>query len=268
MKTVPELFNELYINGFAIMEDAIPSSTIDRIHSSFMPMLEHVRDREHELRDDESGDIRVGCGRQQNPNRYTMQWPWEGGLACPEIAENPTLLALLEAYWETDDFLVTVLHSNNPYPGSTYQNWHRDAGNMSPRAGMERVPHFGVKFPLVDTSVENGSFEVLPSTQLLADPPLGDDYYDIIENGSYPHLTRLNMKCGTLWVADTRPLPRGTPNRSDSPRPELVIGYTLRWAVPLIPSPIWVGAREFEELSERGQKLFEKATILPDHAAA
>ena len=120
MKTVPELFNELYINGFAVMEDAIPSSTIDRIHSSFMPMLEHVRDREHELRDDESGDIRVGCGRQQNPNRYTMQWPWEGGLACPEIAENPTLVALLEAYWETDDFLVTCLHSNTPYPGSTY----------------------------------------------------------------------------------------------------------------------------------------------------
>ena len=90
MKTVPELFNELYINGFAVMEDAIPSSTIDRIRASFMPMLEHVRDREHEPRADERGDIRIGCGRQQHPNRYTMQWPWEGGLACPEIVAPTT----------------------------------------------------------------------------------------------------------------------------------------------------------------------------------
>ena len=77
-----------------------------------------------------------------------MQWPWEGGLACPEIAEHPILLALLEAYWETDDFLVTCLHSNTPYPGSIHQNWHRDARAMAAHVALERVPHFGVKFPL------------------------------------------------------------------------------------------------------------------------
>ena len=208
------------------------------------------------------------CGRLQHPARVTMQWPWEGGLACPEIAENPTLLALLEAYWETDDFLVTCLHSNTPYPGSIHQNWHRDIKLMAPHVAMERVPHFGVKFPLVDTTVENGSFEVLPSTQFLADPHLEGDYNDVIESGSYPHRTRINMKRGTLWVQDPRALHRGTPNGSDSPRPELVICYTLRWAAPLMTRPLWVGAREFEELSERGRKLFERATILPERAAA
>ena len=268
MEKVTQLLNELYINGFAMMEDAIPSSTIERIRASFMPMLDHVRHRENEPCPDERGDIRVGCGRQQHPNRYTMQWPFEGGLACPEIVENPTLLSLLETYWDTDDFVVTCLHSNTPYPGSTYQNWHRDAKAMSPREGADRVPHFGVKFPLVDTNVENGSFEVLPSTQLLADPPLEGDYNDIIESGSYPHLTRLNMKCGTLWVQHPRALHRGTPNRSDGPRPELVICYTLRQAAQHMTRPVWMGTREFENLSERGRKLFERATILPDLAAA
>ena len=103
MDRVKQLLNELYINGFAVMEEAIPIPTIERIHAEFLPMLEHVRHREHELGHDERGDIRVGCGRLQHPNRYTLQWPWEGGLACPEIAEHPTLLALLEAYWKTDD---------------------------------------------------------------------------------------------------------------------------------------------------------------------
>ena len=147
MDRVTQLLNELYINGFAVMEDAIPIPTIERIHASFLPMLEHVRHREHELGHDERGDIRVGCGRLQHPARVTMQWPWEGGLACPEIAENPTLLALLEAYWETDDFLVTCLHSNTPYPGSIHQNWHRDIKLMAPHVAMERVPHFGSSSP-------------------------------------------------------------------------------------------------------------------------
>ena len=268
MDRVTQLLNELYINGFALMEDAIPIPTIERIHASFLPMLEHVRHREHELGHDERGDIRVGCGRLQHPARVTMQWPWEGGLACPEIAENPTLLALLEAYWETDDFLVTCLHSNTPYPGSIHQNWHRDAKLMTPHVAMERVPHFGVKFPLVDTTIENGSFEVLPSTQLLADPRREDNYNDILESGTYPHRTRLNMKRGTLWVQDPRALHRGTPNRSDGPRPELVICYTLRPAASLMSRPFWVGTREFEELSERGRRLFERATILPERTAA
>lgn len=268
MERVERLLNELYVNGFAVMEDAIPIPTIERIHAAFLPMLEHVRDREREMGHPERGDIRAGCGRLQHPNRYTMQWPWEGALACPEIAEHPTLLALLEAYWETDDFLVTCLHSNNPYPGSIHQHWHRDIQLMAPHVAMARVPHFGVKFPLVDTDVENGSFEVLPSTQFLADPSREGAYDAIIESGFYPHRTRLNMKRGTLWVQDPRALHRGTPNRSGAPRPELVICYSLRWAAPLMTRPVWVGAREFEALSERGRKLFERATVMPERAAA
>lgn len=268
MERVERLLNELYVNGFAVMEDAIPIPTIERIHAAFLPMLEHVRDREREMGHPERGDIRAGCGRLQHPNRYTMQWPWEGALACPEIAEHPTLLALLEAYWETDDFLVTCLHSNNPYPGSIHQHWHRDIQLMAPHVAMARVPHFGVKFPLVDTDVENGSFEVLPSTQFLADPNRESSYDAIIESGFYPHRTRLNMKRGTLWVQDPRALHRGTPNRSGAPRPELVICYSLRWAAPLMTRPVWVGAGEFDALSERGRKLFERATVMPERAAA
>ena len=267
-RAVARLLNELYINGFALMEGAIPIATIERVQAAFLPLLEHVKEREHEIGPPERGDIRIGCGRQQHPNRYTLQWPWEGGLACPEIAEHPTLLALLEAYWESDDFVVTCLHSNSPYPGSGYQHWHRDITLLSPHVAMERVPHFGVKFPLVDTSEENGSFEVLPSTQYLADPELEGNYDAIIESGAYPHRTRLNMQRGTLWVQDPRALHRGTPNRSPAPRPELVICYSRTWAAGLARRPISIGAREYQCLSERGRRLFQRATVLPEPAAA
>lgn len=264
---VRTLLNELVINGFVLLEDAIPAATIDRIGAAFTPLLEHVKGREQELGNVETGDIRVGRGRLQHPNRYTLQWPWEGALACPEIAEHPALLDLLEAYWGTDDFLITCLHSNNPYPGSIHQRWHRDISLMSPHVGMERVPHFGVKFPLVDTNEENGSFEVLPSTQYLADPALEGRYDEIVESGSFPHRTRVNMKRGTLWVQDPRALHRGTPNRSSGPRPELVICYSLRWASGVTGDTVpLIGAEELEQLSERGKRLFGRAQILPPAA--
>ena len=49
-----------------------------------------------------------------------------------------------------------------------------------------------------------------------------------------------------------------------------MICYSLRWAAPLLTGrrPIWVGAREFDELSERGRKLFEQSKILPERAVA
>ena len=48
-----------------------------------------------------------------------------------------------------------------PYPGSCFQRWHRDGGGEV-GAAIERTPGVGVKFPLCDTSEENGAFEVVP----------------------------------------------------------------------------------------------------------
>ena len=47
-----------------------------------------------------------------------------------------------------------------------------------------------------------------------------------------------------------------------------MICYTLRRAASLMSRPFWVGTRELEELSERGRRLFERATILPERTAA
>ena len=47
-----------------------------------------------------------------------------------------------------------------------------------------------------------------------------------------------------------------------------MICYTLRRAAKLMTRPLWVGAREFEGLSERGRRMFERATILPERTAA
>ena len=250
---------EFKINGHVVFEGLIPLEKIDRIRDAFMPLLEEVRRRADPV---ESGDRRIGRGRLQNVNRYTADVPWQDPFADPDIYENPTLLAFLERYWGTADFTITCYHSNNPYPGSEYQRWHRDMSNLQPHVGLQVCPHFGVKFPLVDTSEENGSFELIPCTQYLADPDLQSRYNDIIEASDNFTKRRLNLKKGDLWIQDPRALHRGTPNRSDYPRPELVICYSRPWYS--IPRDLELTPAEFARLSDRGKKLLSRARIIPE----
>ena len=250
---------ELRINGYAVFEDLIPVEKIDRIREAFLPYLEAVR-----THSDPAGGVDLHArsdnrivveGRLQVVNRYTLYVPWEQPFADPEIYENPVLLEFLDRYWGTEDYRITCYHSNNPYPGSEFQRWHRDAGisKMVPHVGLEVCPHFGVKFPLVDTYEENGSFEILPSTQYLADPAMEDSYDEILESGDFPSRRRLNLKKGALWIQDPRTLHRGTPNRADHARPELVICYSLPWFGQM--GPIQMTQAEYASFSERARQM-------------
>ena len=201
---------EFKINGFTLFEDLVAPGKIDELCAAFMPLLEHVRSRETEIGAAEVGDLRTGQGRMQLPSRYTLNWPLDPPFLDPEIYANPVILGFLESYWETDDFQITCLHSNNPWPGSTLQRWHRDTKLLTPGIGNPRHPHFGIKIPLVDTSEENGSIEVLPCTQYLAEADLEGRYDELLSRGdfeAYPR--RLDMRRGTFWVQDpARPSPR------------------------------------------------------------
>ncbi|MBM3265249.1 MAG: phytanoyl-CoA dioxygenase family protein [candidate division Zixibacteria bacterium] len=248
---------ELKINGYTVFEDLIPTDIVDRIRAAFVPMLEHLREREKEIAPAERGDIYKGMGRQQNPNRYTMHVPWIPPFADPVVYEHPVLLAFLAKYWGVEDFHITCYHSNNPYPGSEYQRWHRDIALLTPYAGMSICPHFGIKLPLTDTTEENGSIEVLPGTQYLSDPVLESQYDDILQRGSFPSVHRLNLRKGSVWVQDPRMIHRGTPNCSEQPRPEVVICFSRSWFA--VRHPLVVRPDEAAKLSERGRKLLERS---------
>ena len=243
---------ELKINGFAVFEDLVPVEKIDRFRGAFMPLLEAVRE----------DDVATGPGKIINPNRYTLIWPFTPPFDDPELYENPVIMEFLERYWESEDFQITCLHSNSPYPGSVHQDWHRDMALLSPGVGLPTVPHFGVKFPLVDTCEENGSIEVLPCTQYLAEGELETRYNELLERGNFPGRSRLNMKRGTIWVQDPRMIHRGTPNSSDLPRPECCICYSRSWFTIGEKQHSLLGEEmekaRFDALSDRGKNLFSR----------
>ena len=253
---------EFRINGYTVLEDVLSVDTVDRIREAFMPMLEHVKEREPGIADKEWGDLRTGFGRQQNINRYTLTIPWVPPFADPEVYENPVILEFLKRYWDRDDFYIQCFHSNNPYPGCEFQHWHRDTrlAREIPHVGLDTCPTLGIKFPLVDTSKENGSIEVLPSTQYVANADLESRYDKVLTRGHFPSAHRLNMRKGTMWIQDVRTLHRGTPNTSNEPRPEIVVCYGLSWIS--IARPVKVPPKTHEGFSERARKLFEFCQIV------
>ena len=253
---------EFRINGYVVLEDVLSVNAVDRIRAAFLPMLEHIRKREAGIADREWGDLRTGFGRQQNVNRYTMTIPWVPPFADPEVYENPVILEFLKRYWGKEEFYIKCFHSNNPYPGSEYQHWHRDTplpGEI-PHVGLDTCPILGIKFPLVDTSEENGSVEVLPSTQYIANPDLQSLYDEVLTRGDFPSARQLNMKKGSMWIQDPRMLHRGTPNISNAPRPEVVVGYGLPWID--IGHQMKVPPESYEGFSERTRELFKFCQIV------
>ena len=86
-----------------------------------------------------------------------------------------------------------------------------------------------------------------------------DHYNEIVENGDFS-TRRLNMKKGSLWIQDPRPIHRGTPNRSANPRPELVIAYSLPWFTPA--QYVEMTRQDFDRLSGRGKAMLRQCRII------
>jgi len=208
------------------------------------------------------GDLRTGFGRHQHINRYTLTIPWIKPFADPSVYENPVILEFLKRYWGREDFYIKCFHSNNPYPGSQYQSWHRDTSlpGEIPHVGLNTCPILGVKFPLVETSKLNGNIEVLPSTQYISDPDLEGRYHEVLTRGNFSSAHRLNMKKGTVWIQDPRTLHRGTPNTSTEARPEIVVCYGLSWIG--ITQLVQVLPETYEGLSKRGKNCSNSARWL------
>ncbi len=189
---IDQMMEEWRINGFVVFEDLIPTETVDRILEAWIP----VRDRDIE---------RQGKYPPRGYHRYNVRVPFDRPFVDPQIFEHPALVAFLERVLGPD-YVWTHFDSNIPLPGTDYQRWHRD-GKASLFPGI-KTPAFsvGVKFPLVDTNEENGSFEVIPGTQYVGEEGLPANLNDVFgeglnRRGNY-HPVRLNLKKGSLWVQD------------------------------------------------------------------
>ncbi len=156
--------------------------------------------------------------------RHYITLPLDGVFADPAVFADDDILGIVDRLVGPEPVLCQ-LASDTPMRGSDYQPLHRDTPPLFPETGAETAPfQLAVNFPLCDVTLENGVFETSRATQLLP----RDAALAAIEAGSIA-VEPVPMALGDVMIRDVRAIHRGTPNRTDIPRPMVVLGYSRRW---------------------------------------
>jgi len=234
--TTDTLVSDFHRDGFCLIEQAFPSATLERWSRCFEPLLSaHI--------------AREGERLIRGPARHYVTLPFESVFADPTVFENDDILDIIFRL-VGEDAVLCQLATDTPLLGSDYQETHRDAKPLFPEEGIE-TPSFqlAVNFPLIDVSEENGPMEIARGTHRLPK----HEALRKLETGEV-RLEPIFMKRGDVLIRDVRGLHRGTPNRTNVPRPMVVLGYSRAWLFRPEVS-IEVPAATLEKLSARARKL-------------
>jgi len=113
-----------------------------------------------------------------------------------------------------------------------------------------------LNIPLVDAREDNGPLEVWP----------GGTHHYVAPRSQVPTLAatmrseRVLMPAGSLMIRDSRMWHRGTPNRSNAPRPNFTLIYSRFW-LKLRYRPIPISRSIYDALSDRAQRLLRLENI-------
>lgn len=203
--------DEVRRTSATIIRDLIPVEKIDAWNAAFQPLLAAGVEKD---KDDPN----------RGANRHYVTLPFDGIWADPEIVDNDAIMAVVEALVGADG-VMCQLATDTPLNGSDYQDLHRDTQLLFPETGVESPPYqLAVNFPLVDVTRENGPMEMAAGTHMLSKA----EGMAKIATGEIP-VEPQYMNRGDVMIRDVRHIHRGTPNRTDTPRPMVVIGYSRRW---------------------------------------
>lgn len=247
---IQALVDEVLTDGFCILKHHFSVGKLKRFAQAFDTVL-HER-------------IAAGTASGRGPNRYYISLPFTMPFADPEIYADPDILAIIERL-AGPDVVMPELASDTPLGGSDYQVIHRDITQLSddrPDGDPAQPFQFAVNFPLVKVTAENGPFEIARRTHRLSDV----ECRERIQAGEIEgRLEPLLMDLGDVMIRDVRALHRGTPNRTDVPRPMIVVGYNCSWhRRPQLRIYIPRDA----QLSERGRQLLRLNPVIDSLADA
>jgi len=198
-------------DGFCVLREHFSRETLVAWREAFRPLLDTHMAREGHL-------------FNRGPARFYVTLPFIAPFADPAIFEDEDVLSIVRGL-VGEEAVMPQLATDTPLLGSDYQEIHRDAPPLFPETGAETPPfQLAVNFPLVDVRLENGPFEVARGTHMMSK----EEGLRRIESGEI-QLEPITMRLGDVMIRDVRGLHRGTPNRTNEPRPMVVIGYSRRW---------------------------------------
>lgn len=146
------------------------------------------------------------------------------------LVDLPTLLPILEAIWQSEEFTCMGVGGDYSLPGAKIQRLHSDIGeSIHDPQGLVTIhdlpaPFIVVNFPMVDFTQRNGAIRFIPGTQRsrATIPSLENEPVWMQES-------LLCASAGTAVIRDVRCWHGGTANNSDNARPMTSVGYYAPW---------------------------------------
>lgn len=204
------LAEDLKRDGICIIRGLFPRSLVAEWAGAFEEMFNDRQRREGGL-----------APREQSRFYFTL--PWVQPFANREVFANPAILGILNRIF-TQEYVMVQLGVDTPVMGSDYQEVHRDHRPLFTDEIVTPLYSLAVNMPLVDVTEENGPFQMARGTHLLG----RNEGLQKIESGEIP-LESFHMQMGDVAIRTPLALHRGSPNRTEIPRPMVVMGWVMHW---------------------------------------
>ncbi len=197
--------------GHCILPGHFPRPAVEACHQAFLPLLRDVA-------------ARIPEGNR-GPKRWAIGLPFGPPLYHSVFFDDDTVTQIVGRILG-ENMYVSYYGTDTPIRGSEHQKVHADLPLLFPEEPDHRNPPslLSVRFTLVDVTPENGPFEVAERTQHL---PRAETV-EKVNSGQIP-LKPVLLEAGDVMITDPRTLHRGTPNRTEAPRPFMVIVHNRHW---------------------------------------
>ncbi len=206
-----ELVERLYRDGIVARAGAFTAEWADRLGEDIMTLFEQARAQ--------------GSAVGRGPNRYYVEIHPERLRGFVDLVTHPWVTGVSEAVLGPRYEIVEV-GFDIPFPGAVNQPWHRDFPAPVETTEHRRLTSLAFNLTTVDVVPEMGPFEIAPGTQWEHGPEFEHGMFPPRSHWPrYEELSRRRLtKRGDISARSALTIHRGTANRSDTPRPTLVLG--------------------------------------------
>lgn len=207
---IGRLVDELKRDGICVIRNLFDRRLIETWLDAFRRLCDERR-------------LIVGGLAAREQGRYYVTLPWTAPFADSSVFAHPMILAVVQKAL-TGQFQFVQLGADFPILGSDYQEIHRDHAPLFGEGTVTPLYALAVNFPLVDVTEQNGPLQIARGTHLIHK----QEGLAKIASGEIP-LEEVYLNAGDVVIRTPLALHRGTPNRTETARPMIVMGYVASW---------------------------------------
>ncbi|WP_233160952.1 phytanoyl-CoA dioxygenase family protein [Actinophytocola xanthii] len=207
-----ELAERIYTDGIVGERGAFDTEWVDRLGADIEALFQEAL-------------ARPGGAIGRGPNRYYVEIHPERIRGFVDLVSHPWVTGVCEAVLGAK-YQIVEIGFDVPLPGAVNQPWHRDFPAPEETRRDRRLTSLAFNITTVDVTPEMGPFEIAPGTQWDDSPEFEHGMFP--PRSHWPRYEELGQRRltrrGDISARSALTIHRGTANRSDTPRPTLVLG--------------------------------------------